>query len=58
MYVDLVVLLYMDLTKDVGGAKECILCEQQKVGCAIAHPVPQTLIYSKQTLIFDENILS
>ena len=37
-YEKLVVLLYTDLTKNVGGAKGCILSELPKVGGAIAQP--------------------
>ena len=39
-YKKLVVLLFMDLTKNVGGAKGCLLGKFPKVGGAIAPPAP------------------
>ena len=39
-YVKLVVLLYIEPTKNVGGAKGCILSNLPKVGGAIAPPAP------------------
>ena len=39
-YEKLVVLLFTDPTKNVGGAKGCLLCKLQKVGGAIAPPAP------------------
>jgi len=39
-YVKLVVLLYIEPTKDVGGTKGCILSNLPKVGGAIAPPAP------------------
>ena len=40
MYEQLVVLMYMYLTKNVVGAKGSILSELPKVGGAIAPPAP------------------
>ena len=39
-YEKLVVLLFMDQTKNVGGAKGCLLSKITKVGGAIAPPAP------------------
>ena len=39
-YKKLVVLLFTDLTKNVGGAKGCLLSKIIKVGGAIAPPAP------------------
>ena len=39
-YEKMVVLLLMDLIKNVGGAKDCLLSKLPKVGGAIAPPVP------------------
>ena len=36
----MVVLLFTDLTKNVGGAKGCLLSKITKVGGAIAPPAP------------------
>ena len=40
MYKKLVVLLFTDLTKNVGGAKGCLLSKITKVGGTIAPPAP------------------
>ena len=39
-YKKLVVLLFTDPAKNVGGAKVCLLCEILKVDGAIAPPAP------------------
>ena len=53
-YVKLVVLLYIEPTKNVGGAKGCILSNLPKVGGVIAPPappVPPPLTYLKMLKI-------
>ena len=46
-YAELGALLYMDPTKNVGGAKRCTLSIFPKVGGAIAPPVPPSLMSTK-----------